>query len=659
MLYGKGIETDFVSSAEFKDASFTYATSGEVLPFIFGKNEAGTNYIVKYPNFCKSNNDTYPLFIARSINMSIDGYRGYLGEPCTYTTGNGDGNGIYPDTYDPAGRCLGYFYEPYISEFTHVCTNWYEFSKYKDNISANFCDKSSPNAGGISFGFTVHCLNSMNKDIFHRDDVKITDISDPEACEYWYKNAAISADFSNAECCPGYMGGMLLFKTDDAAFNNNKYIAVGFKGLYSNSWHKADTTSVYHDLGTPYEILDNKHEIHSNKRMYNYSFKLYKFDDTYFKRLSPGLFLFNDKELLPIGVPNVMSNLDYCTKFMAFNGPFMSTLTGAMYNGTDSDNTFYITSDDCIVPTLLTSFAYMTEEPMENCISAKSPTTFTINGPVLSVGGLDGVNGSYNTYVNFYYSSNRTSNKAYLTTHPVKSCKYTDGVYIRTPVSNIYFGKCLSGFNFINVGWMNMSAFEGIEGNNWDNWYNITDCGSINCWVFYNAYKLKQIPPTWNGLGKVNYARAMFKGCSALESLPNSWVGLNSLTSAYSMFKGCSKLESLPNSWEGLETLQYGDTMFSGCKSLKTIPMTPEAWSHLKNATTTKMFDGCTGLTFDGFEFIDNVVKSQECQNCKFAKVTNYTEHGGMFYGCTNIVHYDELTAGTNSAYKQYESFFK
>lgn len=662
MLYGNGLESTFFTSGYlYSNGNSTY--NSLILPLIAKKNDAGTNYVIKYPNFCDEDSKDYPLLITRAAVIYDNGDRmgtgAIAGFPVQTSTGGGNGGAISRTTYNPDGNKYGYVYDTRIAQMSHVFTNWIDFAKYPKDLSRNFYNIGETSDGSIDFGYTGYYLNTANKDVFHRDDVLIQDVT--KTTQYsgatcWYLNASISANFENVHSCPGYAGGIILCSADDAEFEQNKYIAVGFKGLYSDS--TVVGSDYYDGVNYNYATLpnDNGMGIFKNTSMYNYSFKLYKFDSTHFTKLSSNTYLFKDKEILPLGYRTY--------RVYAYMGPFFGEVTANMKNG-NNESTLSITNSDYIkTPKIYTSYSYFTEEPIENCISAKAiRTNIDVGENVLSVIGQEG--SAPPIYRNFYYSQNTTPTGAYLAAHPFYDCSFgaiyspssdnSCGLKISTPLTDIHFGKCLSAFSTINVGWMNFSALTGID-DNWDNWYNINDCGSTDYWVFYNAFKLTRIPSSWNGLTNLYKANCMFKGCSALESLPNSWAGMPRLNTTTSMFKGCSKLTTLPASWAGLDTIVDGSNMFSGCTGLKTIPMDAESWSHLKNCGLTKMFVDCTNLEFDGFAFIDNVVKNSQCSNCLF--VTDYSAHGGMFYNCTKITHYAELTAGTNPAYSAYKSFF-
>lgn len=656
MLYGNGFNSNFVVSAALPNNS-NGESPGIILPFIINKNEAGTNYAVKYPNISDDNPENYPLFVVRNAVLYYGKVRhasSVAGFPVVGSTGGGNGGAVNKFTYSASKNAYGYVYDPYVAQMSHVFTNWMDYAKYPDDVKKNFYREGETNNGSVSFSYTASYINTMNKDLFHRDDVGILDVTtQPDySGSCWYQYASVSANYQNVQGCPGYMGGIILCSADDAEFEQGKYIAIGFKGLYSDSrsWSTINegVNYNYYTLPTP------NPGIFANMPLYNHSFKVYKFDKKYFTRISPNTYVFKDKEILPLSYAK--------HNVYAFDGPYFGAVTGYVKN--DTETTVSLTQSDYIkTPVLYTSVAYATQEPPENCISAKTvKTNLSITENVFDLYSNDATD---RVYENFYYSKNNTLTGAFLTVHPFPGCSFGDinsvsgdttcGLSIHQSLTDIHFGKCLSAFSTVYVGWMNFSALTGMD-DNWDNWYNINDCGSTSHWVFYNAYKLTHIPPSWNGLGNVYTSRCMFKGCSALESIPNSWAGLNRLHIATSMFKGCSKLTTLPASWAGLDTLTEGSTMFSGCKNLKNIPLDAESWSHLKNAGLTKMFHQCTSLDFDGYAFIDNVVKSNLCSNCLF--VNNYSAHGGMFYECTNIKHYAELTAGTNPAYSAYKSYF-
>jgi hypothetical protein len=169
--------------------------------------------------------------------------------------------------------------------------------------------------------------------------------------------------------------------------------------------------------------------------------------------------------------------------------------------------------------------------------------------------------------------------------------------------------------------------FVGVE-----SWGTSNTCtNTLN--LFYDCSKLRGIPSSWEGLGKLTTADSMFKGCTSLTGIPTSWEGLGKVTDANFMFASCTSLTSIPASWEGLGKVTAAIGMFFGCTSLASCGTVFTGLAMVTNVSN--LFYGCTGMQGD-------IHALYVYLSTKPIAVSAFS---ACFRGCTQAVGYSSIPA--------------
>jgi hypothetical protein len=87
--------------------------------------------------------------------------------------------------------------------------------------------------------------------------------------------------------------------------------------------------------------------------------------------------------------------------------------------------------------------------------------------------------------------------------------------------------------------------------------------------MFCNCFALEGIPASWEGLGAVTNAGAMFSGCTPLTSIPDSWEGFGALTNAGNMFYNSTSLTNCGTIFTGLSKATNVSYLFGGCTGMQ------------------------------------------------------------------------------------------
>lgn len=613
MIYGNGISSDFVGSGYgvyVNEWSGTYVT--ERLPIITSKS--GINYPTNVED---------ALFAARATVFSAGKPRGHQmggifkelsGE---YSYQSQLGIGAFTGTF--CGSNGGYDNKPF--QYLYKCLNWWDFASETTKPTDHLKNIDSQYGGFCNIG--ISAWKGLDYKILVPNSGVSCTLPD-DTCHGYFHIA------SNTRGMPGYMGGSVLFSTDES-FNENKFIGIGFKGMSQS--------------------INNEND---------YAFKLYRFTDKdgYIKSIGNKNFIFNDPHIVgvkghgsgtPTGMPNNLDNHDY-------SGPFyVRTAISAGYYTDNSQNkkvTLNIKDTDFAKIDIKNSLSYLMVDHDPDMTYIKPAN---ISMPYYF--------GNYSAGCRIKTWTDQVNNTLYVTQYP-----FAPGIplatgdyhgydfYLCEDIEEVSFGSCLSSFCYI---WKYNSSsplkkLKAIRGS----WKYCTNLyGGTLTGLFMDASALSAIPSSWSGLSTITTMYQAFKNCTALTGIPSSWAGLDTLSYPASMFSNCTSLVNMPSSCEGLSNVTYLGNMFENCISLKNCPYSFRGVGNVSYAAD--MFNNCKVLenapsSWEGLENCNSVDSMfRKCE--KITKIptkwtglaTNYanTIDGDlMFEGCTSLSAVDSWT---------------
>ena len=477
--------------------------------------------------------------------------------------------------------------------------------------------------GGGKYTFTGHMYLPQRNNKLMIASKNTTTLNNPSAGIYY--------DLSSNKIA-GYYGGSILFSGEnlDSYWNGNKYFYVGMKGTVLNS-----------DFSNwkPYESTAN-----------NYACKIYKFNSDHFKKVSTNTYFFEDDNICDLCQnSNYYANPNFNRSYAI--GPFFVKMD-KIYTATATDDAQFVStldikeSDGIPIPTVIDTMQYITEGDINDFIVTKPKNSM-----------------SYSQDARHYHLG-VTNDSTYLSLDFPNQYKPNTPITLSTNITEITkLGKALSGINGIYQAG-SLTKLTAIK----DGW-------GYGMWItamngtFAGATALKEIPDSWQNLGRLQQANTMFKDCKSLTSIPG-FYNLGSLAVANSMFEGCTGISSiagsltaltagdamfrdcknltgLPASWSWMKNNEYANDMFAGCTKLQYIPDDLMSETRLgQNGHFAGMFSGCTALTAD----IGNILTA--IKNHYYAGATAY--YSNMFKGCTGVHSgsndYNAITADTTAA---------
>lgn len=620
MIYGNGISSDFIGSGYgvyVNEWSATYIT--ERLPIITSKS--GINY---------PSNAEDSLFAARATIFDSDNKpRGHqMGGILNTMSGNYSYEsqvGISAFT----GVFCG-FSKPY--DVLYKCVNWWDFASETVKPTDHLKNIDSQYGGFCNVG--VSAWKGLDYKILTPNSGVTCSLPDP-TCHGYFQIT------SNKRGMPGYMGGSVLFTTDDS-FDEKKYIGIGFKGL-------RNAISVENQLDIYY--------------------KLYRFTDKdgYIKSIGNKNYIFNDPHIMGVKGIDASSPVAKSDVF-DYSGPF--AVKGVISAGyyTNSSHTKKTTLD-----IKLTDYAKIY---VKNSISYLMPD----NDPDMTYIKPANISKPYH-FSNYSAAcriktwTDQANNTLYVTQYPfapgipLASGDYHGyDFYLCEDIEEVSFGSCLSSFCYI---WKYntsepLKKLKAIRGS----WKYCTNLyrGSLTG-LFMDASALSAIPSSWSGLSTIATMENTFKNCTALTGIPSSWVGLDILTYPASTFSNCTSLKNIPSSYEGLNNVTYIGNMFENCISLKKIPT---KWTGLgtNNPTTIAadyLFNGCTSLSavdswtdFNIGTFVGGFMNCKSLKNIPstWAGFNSCTNPVSAFANCTSLTDIPTSWEGKASG-PNYESLFE
>lgn len=477
--------------------------------------------------------------------------------------------------------------------------------------------------GGGKYTFTGHMYLPQRNNKLMIASKNTTTLTNPSAGIYY--------DLSSNKIA-GYYGGSILFSGEnlDNYWNGNKYLYVGMKGTVVNS----DFTN-----WAPYETTAN-----------NYACKIYKFNSDHFKKVSTNTYFFEDDNICDLCQnSNYYANPNFNRSYAI--GPFFIKMD-KIYTATATEDvqfvpTLDITENDGIpIPTVIDSMQYITEGDVDDFIITKPKNSL-----------------SYSQDARHYHLG-VTNDSTYLSLDFPKQYKPNTPITLNTNITEITkLGKALSGINGIYQAG-SLTKLTAIK----DGWGYGMWLTAMNG-TFAGATALKEIPDSWQNLGRLQQANSMFKDCKSLTSIPGFYnlgslavansmfegcTGISSiagsltaLTAAAAMFRDCKNLTGLPASWSWMKNNEYANAMFAGCTKLQYIPNDLMSETKLgQNGYFGSMFSGCTALTADIGPILTAI------KNHYYAGATAY--YADMFKGCTGVHSgsndYNAITADTTAA---------
>ena len=629
MLYGNGMNADFIGSGYgvyVNEWSGTYVT--ERLPIITSKS--GINYPTNVED---------ALFAARATVFDSDNkprghqmggiFKELSGE---YSYQSQLGISAFTGTF--CGANGNYDAKPF--QYLYKCLNWWDFASETTKPTDHLKNIDSQYGGFCNIGISAW------KGLDYKILVPNSGVSCtlPDATCHGYFHIA-----SNTRGMPGYMGGSVLFTTDES-FNENKFIGIGFKGMSQSINNEKD-----------------------------YAFKLYRFTDKdgYIKSIGNKNFIFNDPHIVgvkgygagtPTSMPNNLDNHDY-------SGPFyVRTTISAGYYIDSSQNknvTLNIKDTDFAKIDIKNSLSYLMVDHDPDMTYIKPAN---ISMPYYF--------GNYSAGCRIKTWTDQVNNTLYVTQYP-----FAPGIplaigdyhgydfYLCEDIEEVSFGSCLSSFCYI---WKYNSSsplkkLKAIRGS-WkyctnlyggtltglftdasalsaipSSWSGLSTIGTMNQ-AFKNCTALTGIPSSWEGLSSLTYIGNMFENCISLTAIPKDFIGLENVNYANSAFAGCTALKKMPNSWEGLNICNTTDSMFYDCKSITTIP---QRWTGLASWDMDYMFMNCSSLTgIDSWiNFPGNYCSAMFANCTSITKIpSNWqgfkaSNFDAMFMNCTSLTSID------------------
>ena len=477
--------------------------------------------------------------------------------------------------------------------------------------------------GGGKYTFTGHMYLPQRNNKLMIASKNTTTLTNPSGGIYY--------DLSSNKIA-GYYGGSILFSGAnlDSYWNGNKYFYVGMKGTIVNSdfsnWKPYETTSC------------------------NYACKIYKFNSDHFKKVSTNTYFFEDDNICDLCQnTNYYANPNFNRSYAI--GPFFVKMDKIYTASANVDAEFVPTlditeSDGIPIPTVIDCMQYITEGDIND---------FVITKPKNSM--------SYNQDARHYHLG-VTNDSTYLSLDFPNQYKPNTPITLNTNITEITkLGKAFSGVN----GLYQAGALTKLTA--------IKDDWGYGMWItamngtFAGATALKEIPNSWQNLGRLQQANTMFKDCKSLTSIPGFYnlgslaiansmfegcTGISSiagtltaLTAAGAMFKDCKNLTGLPPSWSWMKNNEYANDMFAGCTKLQDIPDDLMSETKLgQNGHFSGMFSGCTALTSDIGPILYAITHHY------YPGASDY--YLNMFKGCTGVHSgsndYNAITADTTAA---------
>lgn len=413
---------------------------------------------------------------------------------------------------------------------------WYNSTGSVENIGGG---------GQWSYGISASIPAYSNKFInYPQNNIDVT----PQASGQYY-------NITPKDCIPDYFGGTMIFSGNslDTMFNSqstqDKYFCIGFKGI--------SPSGLSDFYSTPY---------------YNWSCKLYKFNDEHFKKIGPNTYCFFDDY-----ISKIYNSLDYGdyfgnqTRTLSPVGPFFMNVTGYADNYDPNgvkERNFELTNNNMfnVVPTVLNMVNYVTSAKLETDINSRylitKPASSIMYGTVTT-----GSNPNNGREINF----GNTDEYSYL------AIQYPASIIDR---SSIRFTNSLT--EITNLG-KSMSAISSM-----------LPYGST-------LTNLSAIKSSWKNCINLKDATKLFS-FSKIASVPDSWEGLSSLYSACDMFKSCTKLTDIPSDlFDCCPNLFNFSGMFMNCSALTSDigPILDYITSHISASmywVYGSAFMGCTGV---------------------------------------------------------------
>jgi predicted ribosomally synthesized peptide with SipW-like signal peptide len=177
------------------------------------------------------------------------------------------------------------------------------------------------------------------------------------------------------------------------------------------------------------------------------------------------------------------------------------------------------------------------------------------------------------------------------------------------------------------------SKLSDIDVSGWD----VSNVTSLNG-VFFQCPSLTKLDLSSWDVSKVTDFFVMFCGCKGMTELNLSGWDLRSAEKTTLMFKGCASLNQLYVSDWDVSTITSAQHMFMGCSSLTALDLS--GWNTVSLKDTLNMFDSCSSL---GTIFVGNGWD-----------VSNVTQSGHMFSGCTALKGSNGTTIAGNPTDKTY-----
>lgn len=686
MLYGNGMNADFISSGVGVYTDDWYSSATRIIPM--------QNILASCSGFYYPTNVENALFVGKSSYYEDNKYVGTQvmsadgGLLDSYSISNSYDSEL--TTADFVGA-WAYPNRTFPHYALYKCLNWWEFTinptDISENPTAHANNFNSPNGGYTNAEFSAWKGMARHAIIANRG-VTCTELRSDRGYIQFRITSTIGM--------PSYMGGSMLFSASDS-FNENKLIGVGLKGL------------TQYGLG-----------IGNGGGAQDIYYKLYRFTDKdgYFKSLGNNFYLYNDPHIISVKGENSTYGSEVNGPFsFLYAGPFFvrAGLSAAKYVDAshNMDMTLDIRPDSYIErPEIFTSISYLKPAEAGEPISAK---------PIGSLGH------NLNSSFKIRLWDDNAKNSTY---YSVDTCApgfmpgsgYNSNLYLNESITEVEFGRAASALGSIikynNYCLTNLTAINGTW-NYCNNVINLTGTGGP---VFSGCTKLEKIPSSWDGLSAISYFGNIFEGCTALKAIPESFsglknvtymgyafkdcssissplvswgcehatyignmfencisltaipkdfIGLENVTYANSAFAGCTALKKMPNSWEGLNICNTTDSMFYNCKSITTIPQrwtglaswdmdymfkncsslsSIESWTNFPGGTICEIFINCTSLkklpdSWEGFSATNcpsafaNCTSLTDIPDSWSSLSKNYTNpnYSAMFEGCTSL----------------------